>query len=75
MPLGLPLFFLTTLAIIAPFAGQVTGEVDRVLVSLGLATLLALIFVACGLGISHVGPAELMACPQLWGSPASTTCW
>jgi predicted Na+-dependent transporter len=59
VPVGLPLFFFTNLAIIAPFAGQVTGQIDRVLVSLGLATLLAVIFVACGLGISHVWPRRI----------------
>jgi len=59
MPLGLPLFFFINLAIIAPFAGQVTGQIDRVLVSLGLATLLVLIFAGCGLGISQVWPRRI----------------
>lgn len=59
VPVGLPLFFFTTLAIIAPFAGQITGQIDRVLASLGLATLLALIFVACGLGMSLLWPRRI----------------
>lgn len=59
VPVGLPLFFFTNLAIIAPFAGQVTGQIDRVLSSLGLATLLAAIFVASGLGMSRVWPRRI----------------
>jgi bile acid:Na+ symporter, BASS family len=56
VPLGLALFFFVTLAVIAPFAGQVTGNVGRVAVSLGLATLLAVVFVAFGLGMSYLWP-------------------
>ncbi|MHB8908386.1 MAG: hypothetical protein ACYDAA_05855 [Syntrophales bacterium] len=59
VPLGLPLLFFTTLAIIAPFAGQVTGNFSRVLVSLGLATLLTVAFAACGLGIARLWPRRL----------------
>jgi predicted Na+-dependent transporter len=59
VPVGLPLFFFTTLAIIAPFSGQITGQIDRVLASLGLATLLAVIFVACGLGMSRLWPRRI----------------
>ncbi len=56
VPLGLPLIFFTTLAVIAPFAGQVTGNLDRVLAALGLATLLGVVFAACGLGIGLLWP-------------------
>ena len=59
MPVGLPLFFFTTLAVIAPFAGQVTGDPSSVLVSLGLATLLAVIFAASGLGLARLWPRHL----------------
>ncbi len=59
VPLGLPLLFFTTLAIIAPFAGQVTGNFSRVLVSLGLATLLTVAFAACGLGLALLWPRRL----------------
>lgn len=59
MPLGLPLFFFTTVAIIAPFAGQVTGYPSSVLVSLGLATLLAVIFSASGLCLARIWPRRL----------------
>jgi BASS family bile acid:Na+ symporter len=59
VPLGLPLLFFTTLAVIAPFAGQVTGNFGRVLASLGLATLLAVAFAACGLGIARLWPHRL----------------
>ena len=56
---GLPLFFFITLAVIAPFAGQVTGDPSSVLVSLGLATLLAVIFTAIGLGLARLWPRRL----------------
>ncbi len=56
VPVGLPLFFMVTLAIIAPFSDQITGQIDRVAFSLGLATLLVVIFVACGLGMSLLWP-------------------
>ena len=56
---GLPLFFFITLAVIAPFAGQVTGDPSSVLVSLGLATLLAVIFAASGLGLARLRPRRL----------------
>jgi BASS family bile acid:Na+ symporter len=59
VPVGLPLFFFTTLAVIAPFAGQVTGQMGRVASSLGLATLLAVIFVACGLFLSLLWPRRI----------------
>jgi BASS family bile acid:Na+ symporter len=59
MLVGLPLFFFTTLAVIAPFAGQVTGDPSSVLVSLGLATLLAVIFAAIGLGLARLWPRHL----------------
>lgn len=59
VPVGLPLFFFVNLAIIAPFSGQITGQIDRVLASLGLATLLAVIFVACGLGMSRLWPRRI----------------
>lgn len=59
VPLGLPLFFFINLAIIAPFAEQVTGEIHHVLISLGLATLLTVVFVACGLGMSRFCPRRL----------------
>lgn len=59
VPLGLPLFFLVNMAIIAPFAGQVTGEIHRVASSLGLATLLAVIFVLTGLGMSLLWPRRI----------------
>ena len=59
VPVGLPLFFFTTLAVIAPFAGQVTGQMGRVAASLALATLLALIFVACGLCLSLLWPRRI----------------
>ena len=59
VPLGLPLFFFINISIIAPFAGQVTGQFDHVLVSLGLAATLAVIFVACGLGMSVLWPRRL----------------
>jgi bile acid:Na+ symporter, BASS family len=56
VPVGLPLFFFTTLAIIAPFSGQITTHIDHVATSLGLATLLAVISTACGLGMSYLWP-------------------
>ena len=56
---GLPLFFFITLAVIAPFAGQVTGDPSSVLVSLGLATLLAVIFTVIGLGLARLWPRRL----------------
>jgi hypothetical protein len=59
VPLGLPLFFFINVSIIAPFAGQVTGQFDRVLASLGLATVLTVVFVACGLGLSVLWPRRL----------------
>jgi bile acid:Na+ symporter, BASS family len=59
VPVGLALFFFVTLAVIAPFAGQVTGDGSRVLVSLGLATLLAVAFVAIGLGMSYLWPRRI----------------
>jgi hypothetical protein len=59
VPVGLPLFFFTTLAIIAPFERQITAQFYRVLLSLGLATLLSMIFVICGLGISLVWPRRV----------------
>lgn len=54
VPLGIILFFFINLAIIAPFAGQVTGQVDRVLASLGMATLLTVTFASFGLGMSRL---------------------
>jgi len=57
--LGMLLFFFITLAIIAPFAGQVSGNLSHMLLSLGLATLLALVFVACGLGLSCLWPHRI----------------
>lgn len=59
VPVGLPLFYFTTLAVIAPFADAITSEFGRVLESLGLATLLTVIFVACGLGLAHAWPRHL----------------
>ena len=54
VPLGIILFFFINLAIIAPFAEQVTGQVDRVLASLGMATLLTVTFASFGLGMSRL---------------------
>jgi predicted Na+-dependent transporter len=59
VPLGLPLFFFINVSIIAPFAGQVTGEFHHVLISLALATMLTVIFVASGLGISALWPRRV----------------
>lgn len=59
VPSGIVLFFFINLAIIAPFAGQVTGHVDRVLVSLGMATLLTVTFTSFGLGMSRFRPFGL----------------
>ncbi len=54
VPLGIVLFFFVDMAIIAPFAGQVTGRIDRVLAALGMATLLNVAFVSFGLGMSRL---------------------
>ena len=59
VPLGLPLFFFINVSIIAPFAGQVTGEFHHVLISMELATMLTVIFVASGLGISALWPRRI----------------
>ncbi|MBA4423915.1 MAG: hypothetical protein C0390_12595 [Syntrophus sp. (in: bacteria)] len=58
-PLGLALFFFTTLAVIAPFAGQFTGSGSGIMLSVGLASLLAVVFAACGLGMSCLWPRRL----------------
>lgn len=59
VPLGLILFFFIGLAVIAPFAEQVTGDGYRMMGSLGLAAVLAAVFVASGLGVSSLWPRRL----------------
>jgi bile acid:Na+ symporter, BASS family len=59
VPVGLPLLFFINLSIIAPFAGQITSQAGRVLVSLELDALLAVIFTTCGLGLSLLWPRHL----------------